>query len=1042
MSTLSPEQQQALDHIRASYMGPAYGPDEEVRDRPDLTYVCGVLFPLGRESHLSELTNHSDSDDAENSLDSEEIAERAIAIPEEWSPSSVAITFLTQSPSIHCNVSFGTYLAIEGNERGWRRTPRTFSAVELTSSAAEEDLVVSGQVYARLRSRWRRRGDSWLVTVSLENILESLGGGAEDVPVMLFQASLEVECDVGFLPYSHGSHRPFDPEEQELAFRFRNRVTYAAGHGMAATWNLDTSGACKSVLLDPVPWTVAPRIKTTSVSSPKAQSALELKTLCRVESDTEEVTFALDAFCDEFAEWTDELGLSAKKLGRDWAYPANSILQAALRSQDRLREGVSLLKNNELARHAFRLAMQAMLMQMGRFRAEEPVWRPFQLGFILASLASTADEQHQDRELVDLIWFPTGGGKTEAYLGLAAFEIFRRRLSAGDRGGGTAIITRYTLRLLTAQQFQRSAALICAMELMRKSEPTLAGTGRFTIGLWVGDATTPNKWKSAVEAVEAMRTIAEPRNKNVFQLEKCPWCQTDLVPREKSEETAYGFRVVGSRVEVSCTDSNCAFASGLPVAMVDEALYVDPPTILLSTVDKFARLQVVPEARALLGIGTPFDQPSLIIQDELHLLAGPLGTTVAAFEAAIITLLELEGVRPKIVASTATIRSAADQVKSLYGRPVALYPPAGFEDDQSFFSQPVLDEPGRLYIGLMPQSVSQASAVVASATPLLEIPELNHAMGSDLDAYWTLVVYHNSLRELGRSEALIRDDTNARLKTRAYRRETTPRNVEGEGLIELTSRKNSQDLTRALQKLEVEHTEKEPAADVVLSSNMLSVGIDVQRLALMLMVGQPKTTSEYIQATSRVGRGQTPGIVVTLFRANRARDRSFFEAFRGIHESLYRYVEPTSVTPWTLASRHRSLAGCLVLLLRNGISALTGNDDAQAFNRSVDGIDRRVRTVIESFIEKVQNSDETEEQETRHAIRLLLDDWERRAKVATEDGVALRYEAPDGKKSDGSYGLLKRFGIIGDRWAIGDSMRSVEPMVGAAYEERIQSDED
>lgn len=1034
MTMLSPEQKLVLAHLRTSYMGPAAGETEETSERPDLTYVCGALFPQGSDPVPSQSAVDPGTGEAAEPS-SEELAERAIAIPEEWSPASVAITFLTRASRVFCDVSFGTYSLIEDQTRQWKRHPHSFSGVDISQSSTEADISADTPL-AKLRSRWRKRGDAWLVTLSLENAQSTLGTPAEDVPAMLFQVGLEVTADAGFLPHTQGDRRPRDREELELSFRFRNRLSYASGHGMASTWHIDSTGKCDRVSLDPVPWSVVPKVKTTGVSSPDAQTALKLATLCAIETDSHGVTSALDAFCDEFSAWVDGLDSKKQSLDPHWEDPAQSILSEAQRSRDRVREGIQLLRTDEPTRRAFRLAMRAIQMQMQRSRPGEPSWRPFQLGFILASLASTANEQHLDRELVDLIWFPTGGGKTEAYLGLAAFEIFRRRLSSGGSGGGTAVITRYTLRLLTAQQFQRSASLICAMEVMRQDEPSLSQTAPFTIGLWVGDGTTPNTWEKAVKAVKDMHTASDPREKNVFQMEKCPWCQASLVPKSRGEASEYGFRVVGGHVEISCTDSTCDFASGLPVAMVDAGLYAEPPTFLLSTVDKLARMQVVPEASALFGIDTPFDQPGLIIQDELHLLAGPLGTTVATFEAAILTLLELKGSRPKIVASTATIRAAAEQVESMYGRKVSLYPPSGFEEDQSFFSQQVIDEPGRLYIGLMPQSVSQATAVVASATPLLEIPEVTSELGSSHDQYWTLVVYHNSLRELGRSESLIRDDTNARLKTRAHRRDHIPRQVGNDDLlVELTSRKKSHELTQALQQLEVAQTPEQPAVDVVLSSNMLSVGIDVQRLALMLMVGQPKTTAEYIQATSRVGRGSTPGIVVTLFRANRARDRSFFEGFRGLHESLYRHVEPTSVTPWALSSRHRSLAGCIVMLLRNGINQLSGNEDAVSFNRADPSIKRRTTALLEAFLKKVQHADPREATYTALAIERLLTDWERRSALATAEGSTLHYEAPTGKKSGAPHALLKRFGISGDRWPIGDSMRSVEPAVGAEYQE-------
>lgn len=309
----------------------------------------------------------------------------------------------------------------------------------------------------------------------------------------------------------------------------------------------------------------------------------------------------------------------------------------------------------------------------------EPRWRPFQLGFLLVALASTLDDTHDERELVDLIWFPTGGGKTEAYLGLAAIEIFRRRLSDGPAGGGTAVLTRYTLRLLTSQQFQRAASLVCAMELLRRrdriGDPRAKGMAPFSIGLWVGNEVTPGTRRDAKAALERLRRAARPEEANQFQVESCPWCATPLLPSIRSSRlTEYGVRMVGRDIVIHCVNPSCEFSDEIPVCVVDETLYETPPTILLATVDKFARLQFRPEAGRLLGLNTAFRQPSMIIQDELHLLSGPLGTTVAAFDAVIQMLLSAGGSTPKIIASTATIRASDEQVQGLYGRPVALYP--------------------------------------------------------------------------------------------------------------------------------------------------------------------------------------------------------------------------------------------------------------------------------------------------------------------------------------------------------------------------------
>jgi hypothetical protein len=334
----------------------------------------------------------------------------------------------------------------------------------------------------------------------------------------------------------------------------------------------------------------------------------------------------------------------------------------------------------------------------------------------------------------------------------------------------------------------------------------------------------------------------------------------------------------------------------------------------------------------------------------------------------------------------------------------------------------------------MPQSVSQASAVISAVTPLVEIPEVLSAGREPIasrDAYWTLVMYHNSLRELGRTGTLVVDDVRGRLEPRAERLSMPLRLVRAGRVLELTSRRGAEEIPSDLRALRIRADESSEAIDVVLSSNMLSVGIDIPRLALMLMVGQPKTTAEYIQATSRVGRGDTKGIVVTLFRSGRARDRSHFETFRGYHDALYRSVEPTSVTPWSLASRERSLAGALVALLRQSFTPLADNKSAGRFDLEETALNDAVAGLIDRFLGYVARADDTEAVETREAIWRLLRDWDRRARSVREAEETLRYE----RSANVAPALLKRFGQPGEGWLVADSMRSVEPNVAVDVQE-------
>ena len=806
---LTPAQQQALQHLRAAYVGPEQGPKETTRNPPHLQYAVGMLFPrheapAGSGEGTGEEAAEADTPLLEIAADvpDGEIEEEgaSVLLAEDWRPSSVAISFVTDSDSLLVAVSCATYAEVA--ERTWQRTPHEPESLRLTREQYKTEML-AGDVPLEIGSRWRTSKRGNLVTVHVRLLTESTGDeNRQDIPLMLFQVALGVRpADPNGRILEYDTKKTFDPDPEaaELRLRYRGKKVYAVGHGMAADWDLEGE-TCGRVYLDPVPAFVVPAVETTgfAADSPQAR-ALYLATLVQINQDRDAVIASLNAFVEAFAAWADEQTQRAKTFGKD-ASVAGRIAERSQTAIERMREGVDLLANddNQQVREAFELGMHAMSLQLQNARPGfEPRWRPFQLGFLLIALASTTDAQHTDRDLVDLIWFPTGGGKTEAYLGLAAIEIFRRRLAHGTKGGGTAVITRYTLRLLTSQQFQRAAALICAMELLRRTHPKVKGMTPFSIGLWVGNEVTPATRRDARGDREQLLKTSRPEESNRFQVESCPWCQTPLVPEQKHPDPArYGVRLEGNNVVLHCVDQECAFHAELPLQVVDENIYDEPPTILLSTVDKFARLQFKPEAGRLLGIGTPFVQPTLIIQDELHLLSGPLGTTVAVFDAVLQVLLKQSSSSPKIVASTATIRASDEQVRGLYGRDVALYPPSGIDGDRTFFSRPVENGEGRLYVGLMPQSTSQASAVISAATPLFEMPNVLEPQVSSRDDYWTVVLYHNSLRELGRTSTLVVDDVNGRLEPRATRLGITHRAVRSDKVLELTSRRSAEELPR------------------------------------------------------------------------------------------------------------------------------------------------------------------------------------------------------------------------------------------------------
>ncbi len=1016
-----------VEYLRQQYLGPVGGPQECLKNRPDRVYLVGTLYPRGRAAERADGSVLGDES-------TDEALDEPVELANAWHPASTAISFLHDGDALVCTIRAGHYVH-DSAAGSWNRSELLEEDLPLVNSDARTEVVEVLDGRARLVAVWRRLGAKWLVTVALENA--ALHDDAESPPPTeecLFQVHFRCAVIGGaVLPYPSSDFLSEDPEEQELRLMYRERRVYGVGHGCSVNWQSDQ---------ERVGWVETEMMPTSRVPGVMATGddslALELRHLADEGLARVELCVELDAFVAAYAAWVEGEKAHATLLPSQYQGAAIRLLGRMDRALARMREGVDLLRSgSDEILASFRLANRVMREQIlqssfvrsnpGRRGREldqrspessEPKWRPFQLAFLLLSLPSTVVQEHPDRDVVDLIWFPTGGGKTEAYLGLAAIEMIHRRLTRGIRGGGTAVLTRYTLRLLTAQQFQRAASLICALELLRQSDDRLRPFPAFTIGLWVGGETTPNNFKDAHEQADALKRAQAPESP--FQIQQCPWCGTDLFPQRRTTDgSAYGVRATDYSFELYCPHDGCPFHENLPVMVVDEQIFQDPPTLVVATVDKFARMPRVARAGAILGMdNSPFDPPGLIIQDELHLLSGPLGTTVALYEAAIQSLIAWGGAPPKIVASTATIRSAGDQVRSLFAADVALFPPSGLSVDDSYFARTDHESPGRMYVGLMPQAHTQSFSTVLACVALLQASCALEPGPDLLDSYWTVVAYHNSLRELGRTVTIVRDDVVNMLRARDDGQGAV-RKLQRDGVIELTSNVSSSQLGQFLRRLE-KGVGTADTVDLVATTNMLSVGIDISRLGLMLMNGQPKTTAEYIQATSRVGRASVPGLVVTLLRASKPRDRSHYEGFRAYHESLYRHVEPTSITPWSIASRDRSLRAALVLLVRHGCG-LRENDSAGDF-RSTDPL---VRRAADTLLSIVQRADPDEAASTADEVQGLVLEWDRRARRAQDEGGTLRYESND----DEHPALLRDFGEARDGWSAMHSMRSVDRQV-------------
>lgn len=1050
--------------LRRRWLGPLGGEDELLERSPVYAYLVGTLYPVERgagpttagdetEVEITEETpldlpdHDTDDDDFDAGTGDSDDEDTGINITGAfgWAPQSLGVSFVHTSDVIAVDVAAGVYAKAEapsGDDDGsvevggsvddasakrelWQRRHLTdCEMVVVTGSGSVQ--VLDGR--ARLSWRSRNHGGRRLTTVSLSNAESVDTGEAKKHPdLCLFQVSMSCSDDAGLAPYPQG-HVYATDEDRELAFRYRDKPAYAVGHGVAVEWSPE--GAPTVVSTAVLPEAEVPAIRAKAGTG----DAYSMRWLSDDDVTAVDLREALARVVDDYRQWIAGQRATADAVDGAFRDVADDIVTRQERAASRIEEGIALLVRDADILTSFRLANLAMRWQMlrqgdvitkdTRYGAaldadrgsDEPRWRPFQLAFILSALASTVDDGHDDRELVDLIWFPTGGGKTEAYLGLAAIEMIRRRIVGGLKGGGLAVLTRYTMRLLTAQQFQRAATLICALELMRSDDERLDEVPAFSIGMWLGNATTPGTYKAAAKQMEQVR--AQSRPENPFQLLTCPWCSAGIMPeRYTSKDHAYGVRASAYGFSFFCPDVECPFNDELPVQVVDEGLYENPPTMLVATVDKLARLAWIPQGAKLFGTHSVSAPPSLIIQDELHLLSGPLGTIVGIYEAAIGGLLRWRGTAPKVVASTATTRASVEQVRGLMAKDVESFPPSGLDADDNYFSEPDLEAAGRRYIGIMPQAHTPSWAVGQLSSEILNAPHAMNLSGSAEDAYWTLVVYHNSLRELGRTVTILRDDVPANL-VRREKTEGTARAIGSDGVHELNGNVDSAELIALLQRLE-KGPEDAQVIDALATTNIMSVGIDVSRLGVMLVNGHTKTTSEYIQATSRVGRGSTPGLVVTMFRSGKPRDRSVFESFGAYHQAFYRFVEPSTVTPWSLQARKRAIRAALVILVRHGVG-LSDNSDASLF----DPDSMLVKKAVQLLKEHVAFADDDEAAAVAVEIDDAVMEWVDFRNRVQQEGKKLLYSSREQDER-----LMRQFTDPGRGWPVMNSMRNVDEVV-------------
>ena len=974
--------------------------------------------------------------------------------------------------------------------RIWKRQNfNTPVKIQVKTTLVPQELVLDRPVYKGIKVGYNTKviedNNSNFIKIQLVNLSEKhpanrFSNKFENLNYKcLFQSKIKVKSEhiKEYRDYAVSTYvsdpELIDEEAQELDFIYRKVKSYCIGHNCSVTWSTDHQI---------VETTFIPQqdIKdvTTIFSVSTIENSLYIHNLSVWGLSKGNVISNLRQFVAKYKNWIDEQILGNNKLIGDPKKVGERLIKRQLENYERLRGSIELL-NDETVFRAFQIANTAMLIQfiissekdfakeekelssvprnfdnkdLNYFRdydAEKFKYYPFQLAFVLLSIDGIIHHNSRARkETVDLIWFPTGGGKTEAYLAVTAFTIAYRRIINQTGYEGTTVIMRYTLRLLTAQQFERASKLISALEFLRnqnefkkelKTEP-------ISIGLWVGQASTPNKIEDANKALREINDECEkrdrlgnlsgdPLSKNIFQMSSCPWCGTKLVSKGLSssgkEIWKYGFKSKKNDFIINCINPECFFSTRLPIQVIDEVLYKYPPTLLFGTVDKFAMLAWQEEGYKFFNSHNDALPPELIIQDELHLLSGPLGSITGIYESVIELLCTKNGRCPKIIASTATTRNTRQQVSQLYGnREVNIFPPSGISYDDSYFAIESKEESKRRYIGFMPTGKTTIDTQLQILAHLLVARLEVYAckeLSQSTDYYWSIVSYYNSLKDVGKIRNKVGDEVSNFTSTLQNRLSQLFQPFDSykfnfNGILdrteELTGRVDSSSIKAILKEMEkpfeessIEFSQKgntylKDVIDLILATNMFSVGIDISRLNIMLLNGMPKNVAEYIQASSRIGR-KTKGLALTLFDPNRAREKSYFEHYKSFHQAFYKSIAPLSVTPFTENTIDKMLSSILVTYVRNKVPDMAGNSQAQYFEKDM-------IEPLKVFIKERFKDSPRELSDFEKSIDHLADDWLEKIQKVEIKRYDQLLKKPSEKK-DGS-----------DDWVLMQSLREID----------------
>ena len=973
-----------IDFLHDDVTGPSYRTSEGLPDleetltlsgsTPEQYFLTGFLVARSIDSHSSVSEKEAPDTDSSASNDTLVSGDKISSQSPIKHPSSMGCTVYPKSDSsiIEVLVEWGTYRNDSGNN--WKRTKHSHRLLVniseiLNDSSKTIELTNGVELFIRKGSNERGILTFRLVNSKIAEIKE------RRIYFTLFQPKITLTNDLEWAEVRKSEDLRQDPIMEIL---YCESQILALGHNVGVDWKGSNI----------VYTTFLPEYEIP-IMRPELELSKFIPALDELSNSNEHIFIGaldkLNSFSDEYEKWINiQESILSNRFDTGTLLPhlreqANEMIKSAKSNVSRIRGGIQFISSNKMVAKAFKQANLAI--QYSQNKPQHPDiqsrkakdgtfiefnWRPFQLAFILLNIKGLCalerdDEGRDDRNTVDLAWFPTGGGKTEAYFGLIAILSYYRRLRFPDKEKTPAVHTvmRYTLRLLTSDQADRIVRLLGAMNHIFELENHNSSFPRFRLGMWVGSAVSPNdllrnpRRQNHVSAQESLARLQNghiEKEGTVLQFDICPWCGDDSDDGIRSPDN-WRIGTLNEKPALigTCGIENCLFNDehhGVPFTPIDDDIYLNPPTVLLATVDKIARLAHNPWAKSIdpsenSDVAKQFNcrtlfafdglkrAPDLIIQDELHLLTGPLGTTAGLIESTMDTLWSSIDHKPKYVAATATIRGADRDVRLMFGRSLNIFPPPVAKASDNFFAKEDYENPGRIHIGILGSIGRSRTLLNLPAASLLQrvseiehiYPEINPEL---LDPYYTLVGYFNSLRELGGAQASIPGQIASELIPRFANKSGFPARELRERK-ELTSRRTSSELKEVKSAMKRKRGEPH-CVDIVVTTNMFQVGIDIPRLGLMAIVGQPKSNSEYIQSSGRVGR-RKPGLVISLLRSNYPRDMSHFENFRVFHQEIYRSVDRTSTTPFSQRSLDRGSVTALAILLRMGIKELCGRHD-------------------------------------------------------------------------------------------------------------------